>query len=481
MVSYLSQGSKGEEVRLLQEKLKSAGYDPGPIDADFGPRTKAAVKAYQQAKGLDPDSVVGPLTWSALQGLTPAAPAATPTASTRSAPEADAIRRAAGLGIPENQVDPGYLNAARTGTADSYIAGAIRAGQSMARPSSGPSGSGGGAGGGGGVGMAYTPVANYSFPSIDLTPRYDYSPQIRDILSRIQSGINAAPPTSQDIVASPEYLAQKNLLDLQLGEGMAGLRRDLASRGMLRGDTGIQTLAQATTEGGIRAGALIPTMIQTAQGQRQQALANQFSSLGAFAGQQQAGETAAYNEAKLAQDIADANRQFGLSQAGVTGLYGGAQTQAAREAALADQLRQQELNWQRQFQGGTLAQAQAEQDWQRQFQEAGLTGTYGGQPTQAAREATLADQLRQAELAASREYQQGQLDIERNKPAAAPKATYSKANTDKALKIISDAFDADTPIEDIVSEVTSRLAGWQLEGVDMDQLYKLLDRLKKEE
>jgi hypothetical protein len=59
-------GSAGETVKLLQERLKAAGFDPGPIDGEFGPKTDAAVRAYQTAKGLTVDGVVGPQTWGAL-------------------------------------------------------------------------------------------------------------------------------------------------------------------------------------------------------------------------------------------------------------------------------------------------------------------------------------------------------------------------------------------------------------------------------
>jgi flagellum-specific peptidoglycan hydrolase FlgJ len=56
----------GEHVKLLQERLKAAGFDPGPIDGEFGPKTDAAVRAFQQARGLEVDGVVGPQTWAAL-------------------------------------------------------------------------------------------------------------------------------------------------------------------------------------------------------------------------------------------------------------------------------------------------------------------------------------------------------------------------------------------------------------------------------
>jgi len=59
----LRRGSSGTAVRQLQEALKEAGHDPGPIDGEFGPATEAAVRAFQQEKGIAVDGVVGAITW----------------------------------------------------------------------------------------------------------------------------------------------------------------------------------------------------------------------------------------------------------------------------------------------------------------------------------------------------------------------------------------------------------------------------------
>jgi peptidoglycan hydrolase-like protein with peptidoglycan-binding domain len=58
-------------VAYLQQLLIDAGYDPGPVDGIFGPRTDAAVREFQRDRGLEADGVVGPLTWAALTGAPP--------------------------------------------------------------------------------------------------------------------------------------------------------------------------------------------------------------------------------------------------------------------------------------------------------------------------------------------------------------------------------------------------------------------------
>jgi peptidoglycan hydrolase-like protein with peptidoglycan-binding domain len=66
-------------VVTLQNKLKAAGFNPGAADGAFGPKTLAAVKAFQQSRGLAADGVVGPKTWSALNAATAPRPAPAPS------------------------------------------------------------------------------------------------------------------------------------------------------------------------------------------------------------------------------------------------------------------------------------------------------------------------------------------------------------------------------------------------------------------
>ncbi|MFN3428644.1 MAG: peptidoglycan-binding protein [Candidatus Sericytochromatia bacterium] len=84
----LSQGAQGPAVKDLQQALKTHGFDPGPVDGDFGPRTRGAVIAFQQARGLVVDGLVGPQTWGALGQSAPAGPAPAPAPVAAPSPSA---------------------------------------------------------------------------------------------------------------------------------------------------------------------------------------------------------------------------------------------------------------------------------------------------------------------------------------------------------------------------------------------------------
>lgn len=68
---YLQKGCQGEDVRALQFLLRDRGYNGkmGTPDGIFGPNTDGAVKAYQKAKGLLVDGIVGSATFGSLLGV----------------------------------------------------------------------------------------------------------------------------------------------------------------------------------------------------------------------------------------------------------------------------------------------------------------------------------------------------------------------------------------------------------------------------
>jgi len=64
----LKNGSKGDDVKKLQEKLGLTA------DGVFGPGTEAKVKAWQAANGLTADGIVGDGTWGKMFASTPVNP-----------------------------------------------------------------------------------------------------------------------------------------------------------------------------------------------------------------------------------------------------------------------------------------------------------------------------------------------------------------------------------------------------------------------
>jgi murein DD-endopeptidase MepM/ murein hydrolase activator NlpD len=62
-------GVDGADVHALQDRLAALGYATGTPDGDFGPKTDAAVRAFQNAVGMTVDGLVGRQTKTALVGL----------------------------------------------------------------------------------------------------------------------------------------------------------------------------------------------------------------------------------------------------------------------------------------------------------------------------------------------------------------------------------------------------------------------------
>lgn len=60
------QGSTGEQVRIIQTKLKNWGYYDGAADGIFGSGTAEAVRYFQRKNGLTADGIAGPATLKAL-------------------------------------------------------------------------------------------------------------------------------------------------------------------------------------------------------------------------------------------------------------------------------------------------------------------------------------------------------------------------------------------------------------------------------
>jgi len=112
-VPTLRNGSRGEAVAEMQRLLAAKGYNI-TADGAFGPRTQAAVVAFQRSQGLTADGIVGARTWAALRsGSTttqtqtsdnfqqtttrPSTTTTTPTTTTTATTNSAAAQLAAGL------------------------------------------------------------------------------------------------------------------------------------------------------------------------------------------------------------------------------------------------------------------------------------------------------------------------------------------------------------------------------------------------
>ena len=62
----LERGSKGEDVKALQEALIELDFKPGEVDGVFGVLTESAVKSFQVWAMVAADGIVGPRTWEKL-------------------------------------------------------------------------------------------------------------------------------------------------------------------------------------------------------------------------------------------------------------------------------------------------------------------------------------------------------------------------------------------------------------------------------
>ena len=53
---------RGKDVLAVQARLTELGCDPGAADGVYGPKSTAAVVAFQAATGIESDGIVGPIT-----------------------------------------------------------------------------------------------------------------------------------------------------------------------------------------------------------------------------------------------------------------------------------------------------------------------------------------------------------------------------------------------------------------------------------
>lgn len=65
-LSQLSRGSKGEDVKMVQTRLKELGFFDGPISGNYMDQTLGSVKAFQEHNGMHATGVMDEATWNVL-------------------------------------------------------------------------------------------------------------------------------------------------------------------------------------------------------------------------------------------------------------------------------------------------------------------------------------------------------------------------------------------------------------------------------
>ena len=95
----LRQGSRGDQVTRLQERLKELGYLEGEVDGAYGPQTRRAVQRFQYYHGLQQDGEAGEITQTVLFESEAVVAAVTPTPAPTSTPDTT-------IAPPEEEASP---------------------------------------------------------------------------------------------------------------------------------------------------------------------------------------------------------------------------------------------------------------------------------------------------------------------------------------------------------------------------------------
>lgn len=122
---YLAKGDEGEDVRVLQERLRVAGFYYGNATGIFGPVTEEAVKRFQTAYKLDVDGIVGPVTLGKLPPLGVGGRTTSKQTANRDqlrvGDRGEAVRV-----LQEQLIQAGYLQGQPNGYFGSYTADAVK-------------------------------------------------------------------------------------------------------------------------------------------------------------------------------------------------------------------------------------------------------------------------------------------------------------------------------------------------------------------
>lgn len=124
--NFLQKGDEGEDVKVLQERLRVAGFYYNNSTGVFGPITEEAVKRFQKTYNLEVDGVVGPVTLQKLPPLSVGYGDETPKTISNSDKLRLGDRGEAVRVVQEQLIKAGYLQGEPNGYFGPYTADAVR-------------------------------------------------------------------------------------------------------------------------------------------------------------------------------------------------------------------------------------------------------------------------------------------------------------------------------------------------------------------
>ncbi|TVP63020.1 MAG: cell wall-binding protein [Nodularia sp. (in: Bacteria)] len=124
--NLLVRGDEGEAVRVLQERLRVAGFYSGHATGVFGPITEEGVKRFQAAYQLEVDGIVGQETASKLPPVGVGGEVSAPRQTVNPENLTMGHRGEAVRLLQEHLIQAGYLNATPNGYFGSSTADAVR-------------------------------------------------------------------------------------------------------------------------------------------------------------------------------------------------------------------------------------------------------------------------------------------------------------------------------------------------------------------
>ena len=113
-------GSRGTEVRTIQEKLKRWGYYSGSVDGIYGSQTVSAVKSFQKKNRLTVDGIAGTQTLKAM-GITSSSSSSSSSNTGQVAVAAVVLNRVKSSKFPNSISGVVYQSGAFDAVADGQI------------------------------------------------------------------------------------------------------------------------------------------------------------------------------------------------------------------------------------------------------------------------------------------------------------------------------------------------------------------------